>query len=176
MPRRSIEGDDGDEVDGGDNGDESAVPPPSDALRACRALHESARAESTRSGAALNIDLCGSSEGTHLVTQNPIDWAMSDDAGMQVLRVKVGRGSVTLINETPFRYRSFLRGDHAKLLLAAGQLRRGDTVHFLSEEKQASLISLMWIFGWPVVLLALAFIGLALWRNSVRFGPRRCGP
>ncbi len=49
-------------------------------------------------------------------------------------------------------------------------------MHFLSEEEQPSLITLMWIYGWPVVVLALALIGLALWRNSVRFGPARRGP
>ncbi len=79
---------------------------------------------------------------------------------MQVLRVKVGKGSVTFVNESPFRYRSFTRGDHGALLVAAGQLRRGDRIHFLSEEKQASLVSLMWTYGWPVVMLALAWIGL----------------
>jgi hypothetical protein len=34
----------------------------------------------------------------------------------------------------------------------------------------------MWYLGWPVVLLALALIALALWRNSVRFGPLIAAP
>jgi hypothetical protein len=166
-------GHDEDDQPSGDD-DVAVIPPPSSA-RECRVLHESARAAEGRAGAALNLELCGGDDRTHLVADAP-DWAMSDDTGMQVLRVKVGKGSVTLINDSPFRYRSFLRGDHAALLVAAGQLRRGDTVHFLSEEKQASLISLMWTYGWPVVLLALALIGLALWRNSVRFGPIAADP
>lgn len=168
--------DEDDEAEGESDESDSAVPPPSDALRECRPLHESARAEGSRSGAAVNLDLCGGADNTHLVTENPIDWALSDDAGMQVLRVKVGNGSVTLINDLPFRYRAFLRGDHAKLLVQAGQLRHGDSVHFLSEEKQASLLTLMWIFGWPAVAFVLALIGLALWRNSVRFGPVAADP
>ena len=44
-------------------------------------------------------------------------------------------------------------------------------MHFLSEEEHSSILALMWYLGWPVVLLALALIALALWRNSVRFGP-----
>jgi hypothetical protein len=53
----------------------------------------------------------------------------------------------------------------------AAQLRHGDEVHFMSEEEHASILTLMWVYGWPVVLLSLAWIGFALWRNSVRFGP-----
>ena len=42
------------------------------------------------------------------------------------LRVAVGRGSVTVVNAHPFLYREFLEGDHARLFVAATQLRRGD--------------------------------------------------
>jgi len=51
------------------------------------------------------------------------------------------------------------------------QLRKKDEVHFLSEDEHPSMLALMWMLGWPVVLLVLALIALALWRNSVRFGP-----
>jgi hypothetical protein len=57
------------------------------------------------------------------------------------------------------------------MLVAAVQLRKKDDVHFLSEEEHPTMLGLMWFLGWPVVLLVLALIGLALWRSGVRFGP-----
>ena len=44
-------------------------------------------------------------------------------------------------------------------------------MHFLSEDDHPSLLALLWIYGSPVVVLALAAIALGLWRNSARFGP-----
>src|SRR5262249_18714545 len=41
----------------------------------------------------------------------------------------------------------------------------------LSEDDHPSLLALMWQYGGAVVMLSLALIGLALWRNGVRFGP-----
>ena len=88
----------------------------------------------------------------------------------------VGRGSVTVINAAPFRYRRIFDGDHGWLFVAATQLRRGDDVHFLSEDDHPSLLALVWTYGGPVVVLALALVGLALWRGGVRFGPLAAAP
>ncbi len=70
-----------------------------------------------------------------------------------MLRVNVGKGSVTVVNGVPFQFRQFLEGDNAALLMAAVQLRKNDEVHFLSEEEHPSMLSLMWYLGWPIVLL-----------------------
>ena len=88
----------------------------------------------------------------------------------------VGRGSVTVINASPLRYRGVFAGDHAWLFVAATQLRRGDDVHFLSEEEHPSLLALVWRYGRPSCSLALALIVLALWRGGVRFGPLAAAP
>ena len=87
------------------------------------------------------------------------------------MRVQVGRGSVTVINATPFRERSLFNGNHGRLFVAATGMRRGDDIHFLSEENHPSLLALLWQHGAPVVLLSLALIGLVIWRGTVRFGP-----
>ena len=144
--------------------------------RECRVLHEAMRGVGSRAGLPVDYELCSDEDFSHLTTTRAVDWALQDDTGNQVLRVRVGKGSVTVINGVPFRSHAFLRGDHGELLVATTQLRRGDEVHFLSEEEHASLLTLMWIFGWPVVVLALALIALALWRNSVRFGPLTAEP
>jgi hypothetical protein len=134
------------------------------------------RGVGSRAGAAANFELCAPEDFSHLTTTRAVAWALQDDSGNQVLRVNVGKGSVTVINAVPFRFRQFLKGEHPALLVAATQLRHGDEVHFLSEEEHASLLTLMWLFGWPAVVLALVLIALALWRNSVRFGPLTAAP
>lgn len=149
---------------------------PSRTPRECRVVREAMRSEGSRAGAPVEYMLCGDEDFSHLATERTVDWSLQDDTGNQVLRVRVGKGSVTVINAVPFRSRMFLRGDHPALLAGAAQLRRGDEVHFLSEDEHASLLTLMWIFGWPAVVLALALIVLALWRNSVRFGPLTAEP
>jgi hypothetical protein len=136
--------------------------------RECRVLHGE--------GTSGSYKLCAAEDGTHLATTRRVAWALSDELGNQVLRVNVGKGSVTVVNGVPFHFRQFLEGDNAALLVAALQLRKNDEVHFLSEDEHPSMLTLMWVLGWPVVLLALALIALALWRNSVRFGPLAAEP
>jgi hypothetical protein len=150
--------------------EESAAPIPT--LRPeCRVLHDATTADRADGSASRSFELCTSDDGSHLATTRRTAWALKDDFGNQLLRVKIGKGSVTVINGVPFQFRQFLEGDNAALLIAAVQLRRNDEVHFLSEEEHPSMLALMWYLGWPVVLLALALIGLALWRSGVRFGP-----
>jgi len=116
--------------------------------------------------------LCDVDRGSTLSTSRAVEWALDDPkVGRQAVRVRVGRGRVTVINAEPFRYRRLFDGDHGWLLAAAAELRRGDDVHFLSEGEYPSLLALVWHNGAPVVALGLAVLGLALWRGSVRIGP-----
>src|SRR5262249_52299120 len=39
-----------------------------------------------------------------------------------------------------------------------------------------TLLSLMWSAGWPVIVLALILVLLALWRGAPRFGPLEAPP
>ena len=116
--------------------------------------------------------VCELDASVHLTTTRAVDWALDEPRlGRQALRVRVGRGSVTVINAEPFRYRRLFDGDHGWVLAAAAQLQRGDEVHFLSEGEYPSLLALVWQNGAPVVILALTVLGLALWRGGVRLGP-----
>jgi len=126
----------------------------------------------TEDGSGRKLALCDI-DWTHTLTSSrKILWALRDKAGIHAVRAAVGRGSVTVLNASPFRYRDFLLGDHPRLFVAATQLRRGDTLQFLTEEDQASIMSLTWRFGAPAVLLLLAAVALGLWRSGTRFGPR----
>ena len=149
---------------------------PKNARGECRRLRVPTQTAGRDDSEAGSFELCSSTDRSRLVTTRPVAWALRDNDGNQVLRVKVGKGSVTAINGVPFWFGQILEGDNAALLVAAAQLRRGDEVHFLSEEDHPSILALMWQLGWPVVLLVLALVALALWRNSVRFGPKIAEP
>jgi hypothetical protein len=121
--------------------------------------------------------LCAYGEGAALVPSERAAWTLTNAiAGTQVARMRIGRGSVTVINATPFRAKAIFSGDHGAIFAAATQLRRGDEIHFLSEDDHPSLLALTWMFGAPVVLLSLGVIALALWRGGVRFGPLAAEP
>jgi hypothetical protein len=115
--------------------------------------------------------LCDLDGVSFLASSRPVLWALRDRSGIQAARVSVGRGRVTVINAAPFRERSVFNGDHGRLFVAATEMRRGDDIHFLSEDDHPSLLALVWQYGAPVVVLSLVLIGLVIWRRTVRFGP-----
>ncbi len=124
-----------------------------------------------------DLTLCPLDRLGVLRSNRKIDWALQTaEFGAQTLRVKVGRGSVTLINSIPFGNRNLTKCDNGKVFVAAAELRRGDDVWFITEEPGATLLPLIWRTGAPVVVLALILIGLWLWRAGVRFGPLAAVP
>jgi hypothetical protein len=123
-----------------------------------------------------HVWMCDVSEFSSLTSKRDVAWALRESDGIQAMRVKVGRGSVTFINASPFRERGLFNGDHGFLFVAATQLRRGDEVHFLTEADHLSLVALIWLHGSPIVTLALMLTALWLWRASVRFGPLVASP
>ncbi len=122
-------------------------------------------------GTEREFKVCNVDHSRALETRRKVLWALREGEYIHVLRTAVGRGSVTVINAQPVRYRDLLEGDNARLFVRAAQLDRGDTVLFLSEEEQTSILELIWRYGAPAVLLLLALIALALWRAVARFGP-----
>jgi hypothetical protein len=138
----------------------------------CRLFDEDRDPSSRRVSTSITrFWLCGFDRMSFLLAKGPGIWRLRDKSGTQVIRVARGRGHVTVINGSPFRYRGLFDGDHARLFVAATELRRQDDVHFLSEDDHPSLLALTWRYGAPVVVLTLALIALALWRTGVRFGP-----
>ena len=53
---------------------------------------------------------------------HPRSGRSADESGIQAVRVRVGRGSVTVINATPFIARALFDGDHGWLFVAATQI------------------------------------------------------
>ena len=121
------------------------------------------------SGRAFSV--CGIEHSRSLTSARKLLWALRDDRKIHALRTSVGRGSVTVINAVPFRFRGFLEGDHPTLFVRMVQLCRGDSIVFLSEGDHDSLLRLLWRFGAPALLLLAGFVTLSLWRAGARFGP-----
>jgi hypothetical protein len=107
-----------------------------------------------------------------LTSERQDTWRLRDaDGQAQVLRIPVGRGSVTLLDQFNVSSQAVPCGDYALLYVAATQLRRGDSITFLTEGNGGSLLGLIWRYGAPAVTLGLVWIALWLWRSGVRFGP-----
>jgi hypothetical protein len=107
-----------------------------------------------------------------LTTARQDTWRLRDaDGQAQVLRIPIGRGSVTLLDEFNVSSQAVPCGDYALMYVAATQLRRGDSITFLTEANGGSLLGLIWQYGSPAVILSLVWIALWLWRSGVRFGP-----
>lgn len=149
--------------------EQESVPP--ERRDPCRKFHQTSDAMPAGEPTATGYWMCEFEVDSFLRSAKNADWVLRDPSGIQVMRVAVGRGRVTLINAAPFRERSLFDGDHGWLFVAATQLRRGDDVHFLSEEDHPSLLALIWQHGAPFVLVSSALIVFALWRGAVRFGP-----
>jgi hypothetical protein len=125
----------------------------------------------TEDGSRREISVCGVSSVRSLTSSRKILWALRDGEKIHAIRTAVGRGSVTVVNATPFRFRQFLEGNHPLLFATMAQLHHADLVLFFTEENHASLLNLMWRFGAPAVLLIAACILLLIWRSMPRFGP-----
>jgi hypothetical protein len=144
--------------------------PPEEPL--CRQVHDERGGPAIGTEAIWMCDLGIS----WLESKRASTWALRDKKHVQAMRVAIGRGSVTVINSAPFRYRKLFDGDHGHLFVAAAQLRRGDEVRFMSEDDYPGLLTLMWRRGAPVVAIGLALVALLLWRGAVRFGPLAPSP
>jgi hypothetical protein len=115
--------------------------------------------------------VCDDGSWERVRAARPSTWSIRDRDGALALRVAAGKGSVTVINAEPFKWRGLLEGEHADLFVAVTQLHGRDRIHFLTEASHPSLVVLAWRYGAPVIILAGLALLLALWRNGTRFGP-----
>jgi len=137
----------------------------------CREFQETREGMRTVAADAARHWMCDVDPDWSLSSKRTAVWSLRDASGIHAMRVRVGRGTVTVIDAAPFRRRNLFDGEHGWLFVAATELRRGDDIHFLAEGAQPSLLALLWQHGGPVVVLALALAALVLWRGGVRFGP-----
>jgi hypothetical protein len=137
----------------------------------CRILSGARDGKADAGRDAEKYSVCYLDDESLLMSNGNVRWALADGPDLQIIRVRVGRGSVTVINGYPFSHQALFAGDHGALFVAATELHRGDEVHFLSEADHPSLLALVWHYGAAVVILAAVFVAFALWRGAARFGP-----
>ena len=101
-------------------------------------------------------------------------WAIEGRDGIEMLRVPLGRGSVTAISNfsSLFGNNEALRGDHALLLASAVQVRPGIEIWFLKDEAGDGFMVWLWRNAWPACWLGALALLLLWWRAAPRFGPR----
>ena len=108
-----------------------------------------------------------------LQSGNAARWAVDNARGHVILRVALGKGSVTAANmRLPLYGTTLLENDDALLLTAALRLARGQQLWVVVNEKRPPLLTTLWQTSAPVILLGALALACALWRAGARFGPR----
>jgi len=108
-----------------------------------------------------------------LQSDRAAQWAVDTARGHLMLRVPVGKGSVTAANIVlPIYGTAPLDNDEALLLTAALRLSRGQQLWLVVNEKRPPLLTTLWHNGAPAILLGALALAFALWRAGARFGPR----
>ena len=147
------------------------VGPKDDPDAACPTLDEPARAPAAF-GSPRRYRLCQAAPYSTLQTELPVQWSIDGARGAQLLRVGIGRGSVTAINPYGlFDNHGLFHGDHALAVVAAVRPAPGREVWFVVDESRAALPLWLWQRAAPAIALGLLALALALWRGAVRFGP-----
>jgi hypothetical protein len=118
------------------------------------------------------LRICGLVSEFGFASKRPPAWALSNDAGTQLLRVALGRGSLTVIGpEFLLGPKIFLRHDYAQAFVDATQLKRGDRLLIFNASVAEPLLAMLWRLAAP----AIVFFGLAallmILRDLPRFGP-----
>jgi len=140
----------------------AAAPPPRPPVQPC--MRYAPRHAATADGDFL--------PSARLRTARRPDFDLGDADGLQVVRVPLGRGSVTLLNaREPFDNRGLLQGDHARLFATVMRLHPGAVVWLIRGGERLTLAGLLLQRGAAVLLLLGAALALLLWRAAVRFGP-----
>lgn len=149
-----------------------AKPAKPDPNRDCRPVTESDAQPATYS-TGRSFRLC-TSNGRYYQPQAKAvaSWSVQSAKGIELLRVPLGRGSVTVFDDDLLDNDTLLRGDHALLMVAALQARPGAEVWFLTDAGRDPFSLWLWRTGWPAMVLGTLALLLIWWRAAVRFGPR----
>jgi hypothetical protein len=123
------------------------------------------------------LTLCIPPSEFGLVSKRKPAWALANQFGLQVFRVNIGHGSVTVIPRySLIANKNLLRHDHAEIFIAASHLTQGDVLYIVNVARAETLIALVWRLAAP----ALVFFGVAILciilRELPRFGPPMPAP
>jgi len=120
-----------------------------------------------------SLQLCTLPTIFGFVSKHVPEWALSNEQGLQMLRVKLGRGSVT-VSETQYQLnpRVFLHADNAQAFIDGVQLKRGDRLIIFTPSAAEPLLSMLWRLAAPAILCFGLAALLLIWRHLPPFGPK----
>jgi len=130
--------------------------------------------EASSESLCIGMTVAGAGYASHRI---PL-WSMSSEGhGMQVLRVAIDSGELTVIGPMAMlENEQLIQHDHARAFMAASGLKRGDTLLILGNPGSEPLLALLWRLAAPaVVVLGLAILALIV-RHWPRFGPAEPAP
>jgi hypothetical protein len=118
------------------------------------------------------LTLCAPASGFEFVSKRVPAWSLSSAYGMQILRVNMGRGSMTVIpGAALIGNRSLLRHDHAQIFVTASQLVPGDELYILNIARAERLAAMLWRLISPAIIFFAVAILCMIGRHLPRFGP-----
>ena len=147
-----------------------------DPQAAARTLGDESCAPMTvrRAGAANGetLRVCASAADFSFASKRMPAWALSDAQGIAVLRAAVGRGELTAIGpRSILRNKTLPLQDHARVLIEASRLQRGDEL-LISEPLEATpLPALLWQLAAPALVFFAVALLLLIWRESAAIRP-----
>ena len=107
-----------------------------------------------------------------LVSKRTPAWSLANRYGLQVLRVNIGRGSVTVIPRySLISNKNLIRHEHAEIFVTASQLVRGDALYIVNVARAETLIALVWRLAAPAVVFFGVGMLCIILRQLPRFGP-----
>jgi hypothetical protein len=115
---------------------------------------------------------CAPKSEFEFVSKRVPTWSLSNEYGMQMLRVAIGRGSVTVVPRSGLiGNKSLLRHDHAQIFVDAAQMKHGDLLYILKVNSAEPLLAMLWrLIGPALIVLGIAILCIIA-RNLPRFGP-----
>ncbi|MGD0491523.1 MAG: hypothetical protein ABSC32_08260 [Steroidobacteraceae bacterium] len=108
---------------------------------------------------------------TGLTSGRVPSWSLSNSDGIQVLRVAIGRGELTVVGPGMLANWNLPKGDHAQIFVAAAGLRHGDRLEILGRTRAEPLPVLLWRLAAPAIVFLSAAVVLTIVRHLPRFGP-----
>jgi len=119
-----------------------------------------------------NLRVCDVWVGNGYSSERTPAWDLRDAAGIQVLRVAMGRGSVTVIGPAQLYANTMLfQHQHARVFIEAAALLHGDDLWIFAPSRAEPLLALLWRLGAPALACLGVAIACSIWRSLPRFGP-----
>ena len=116
------------------------------------------------------LSVCTPAGGLLYTVRTP-QWSASFAQLLQAVRMRVGKGSVVILNGWLLDNRELLRGDHARLFYAATGLRSGERLTILDYRRPESFPALLWRLASAALVFMACACAFLIWRQMPRFGP-----